>query len=396
MKRLLCACLLALLITGCDKKSDYKKPVEGVRVQTVENGVETEGLKYSGNIVPDTRVDMAFRLGGYVEELLMVTGEQGRRAVQEGDLVRKGDVLARVKLGDYQAKVNQAKSQIAQAEAGLEQTRHGYQAALAGRDKARLDFERANHLFQAASLTKIDYDGAKAALDAAQATLEGAQSQIDLGKARVEGAGALLDEAELALADAALRAPMDALIVKRLVEVGSLVGPGTPGFVLADANRLNVRFGAPDTLLPQIPVGTKLKMNAEALGRLEFQGTVTRVSPAADPKSRVFDVDLAVPQPDRRLKLGMIATIQIPWPKRESLPVLPLTAIVKSHAESGGYAVFVVTEQGGNEVCHVREVELGDAIGSQIAVRKGLKVGERVIVTGAPLVQDGQTVQIIP
>jgi hypothetical protein len=75
---------------------------------------------------------------------------------------------------------------------------------------------------------------------------------------------------------------------------------------------------------------------------------------------------------------------------------VPLTAIVKSNAQSGGYAVFVVTEQDGKAVCHAREVQLGGAIGNQIEVREGLKAGERVIVTGAPLVQDGQTVRIIP
>ncbi len=397
MKRLLWPCILTALITGCQKETEYKKPLVAVKVQTVENGTEVEGPKYSGNIVPATRVDMAFRFGGYVEELLMVNGEGGRRRpVQEGDQVHKGDVLARVKLGDYVAKVNQAKSQIAQAEAGLEQTRHGYTAALAGRDKAKLDFDRASHLFQAASLTKIDFDGAKAAQDAAQATLEGVQSQIELGMARVEGARALLEEANLALADAALKAPMDGLVVKRLVEIGSLVGPGTPGFVLTDARQLNVMFGAPDTLLPHVQVGTELKMNAEALGRLEFLGRVTRVSPVADPKSRVFDVELAVPEPDPRLKLGMIATIQFPSPKRDVLPVVPLTAIVKANTQSSGYAVFVVTGQGGNGVCHAREVQLGDAVGNQITVREGLKAGELVIVTGAPLVQDGQTVRIIP
>jgi len=396
MKRLLWPYVVIVLITGCHKEAEYKKPLVAVRVQSVAIPTETEGPKYSGNIVPATRVDMAFRLGGYVEELLMVSAEAGLRPVQEGDMVRKGQVLARLRLGDYQAKVNQAKSQIAQAEAGLDQTRHGYKAATAGRDKAKLDFERANNLFQAASLTKIDYDGAKAALDAAQATLDGVQSQIELGKARVDGAKALLQEAELALADAALRAPMDGLVVKRLVEVGSLVGPGTPGFVLTGSGQFNVMFGVPDTLLPRMPIGTSLTMTAEALRRDEFRGRVTRVSAAADPKSRLFDLEIAVPNPDRRLKLGMIATIQLPSVKREELPVVPLTAIVNSNAGAGGYTVFVVTDQGGSTICHAREVRLGGAIGSEIVVREGLKAGERVIVTGAPLVRDGQTVRIIP
>jgi RND family efflux transporter MFP subunit len=315
--------------------------------------------------------------------------------VQEGDLVHKGDLLARVRTADYVAKVNQAKSQVAIAEAGLEQARNGQKAAQAGRDKAQFDFDRANNLYRTASLTKTDFDGAKAAFDAAQATLQGVQAQVEGARAQVDGARALLDEAELALADAGVRAPMDALVVKKLVEIGSLVGPGSPGFVLADVTRLSVLFGVPDTVLPQLPLGAELTLHADAMGPEPFQATVIRVSPAADPKSRAFDVELSVLKPDRRLKLGMIASVHLPSARRASVPVVPLTAIVPS-TTNGRYALFVVTRQGEIDVCQLRDVQLGGAVGNGIAVLDGVKAGERVIVVGAPLVRSGDPVSVVP
>lgn len=391
MRRLFLPCLLSAVLAGCGRNAAYEKPPVVVKVQVVVTAAEAEGPRYSGSVVPTRRVDMAFRTGGYVDELLLIGG----RPIQDGDVVKKGDVLARVRQADYVAKVNQARSQLAQAEAGLQQAKNGQKAALAGREKAQFDFERANNLFRTASLTKSDFDAAKAQLDAAQAMLSGAEDQVQGGQARVEGARALVDEADLALADSGVRAPMNGLVVKKLVEIGSLVGPGTPAFVLSDADRLSVMFGAPDTLLPLIQPGVELDLHTDALGPAPFRGRVVRLSPAADPKSRAFDVEVSVIRPDRRLKLGMIATVVLPSAGRPAVPVVPLTAVVPANA-SGGYAVFVVTTQGDAQVCRLRPVRLGGAIGNEVAVLDGVVAGERIIVVGAPLVQDGQSVNVIP
>ena len=391
MKRLIWPWLIAAAVASCGREPAYVKPAVVVKVHTVTTGAAADGPKYSGSVVPTRRVDMAFRTGGYVDALLSVRG----RAVQEGDVVKKGDVLARVRQADYVAKVTQARSQLAQAEAGLQQARNGQKAAQAGKEKAQFDFDRASNLFRSASLTKTDFDGAKAQLDAAQAMLNGSEDQVQGAQARVDGAHALVDEANLALTDSGVRAPMDGLVVKKLVEVGSLVGPGTPAFVLSDADRLSVMFGAPDTLLPLIQPGVELTMRADALGTSTFRGKVIRVSPSADPKSRAFDVEVAVTKPDRRLKLGMIATVLLPSAPSALLPVVPLTAVVPASA-SGGYAVFVVTREGDANICRLRPVQLGGAIGNEIAVVDGLKAGERIVVVGAPLVQDGLAVNVLP
>src|SRR4051812_26884757 len=151
---------------------------------------------YSVGIVPYSQVDLAFKSGGYIESILQVRGADGRmRNVQEGDWVARGTVLARVRESDYVANVNVAKAQLAQMQAALEQ--------------ARLDFARTDALFRTESVTTPQYDAAKARLDSTTASVNSAASG--------------LSQAEIALSDCALRAPLDAWVIRRNVEVGSLV-----------------------------------------------------------------------------------------------------------------------------------------------------------------------------
>src|SRR4029079_2254094 len=114
----------------------------------------------------------------------------------------KGDMLARVRASDYVQQVNEARAGLTEAQAAREQ--------------ARLDFERARGLFENQGISRADLDGARARADAA--------------KARADGIAARVVAGETALADTALRSPMDGMVMKRMVEFGSLVGPGAPGF----------------------------------------------------------------------------------------------------------------------------------------------------------------------
>jgi multidrug efflux system membrane fusion protein len=392
--------LIPLLVysTACTKEQAYVKPLTPVRVQAVETATTEDGPRYSASIEPLSRNDVAFRLGGYVEEILTVPGENGgTRLVQEGDLVTRGSTLVRLRQTDYKTKVDQATSQLDQANAAVQQTEFGIKQAQVGRDKAKLDFDRATALFKTQSLTKTDLDGATAQLDNAQAVLDGAQTQLVLARARVAGAQAVVDEANLAVKDSSLTSPASGVVIKRLVEVGSLVGPGSPAFVLADIATLKAVFGAPDVLLAHLPMGTTVALSADAVPGVVFSGRVTSIAPSADPRSRVFDVEVTFANPNLRLKPGMIASVQLPVAhKIGPVPVVPMSAIVRSKSKQGGYEVFVVDEQGGKAVSRARDVSLGGALNNQIIVNDGVRPGERIIVTGAALVNDGDTVEIVP
>jgi multidrug efflux system membrane fusion protein len=327
--------LAAICCVGCSKEQPYQKPITPVRVQAVGTEAPEDGPKYSGSIEPASQVNLAFRLGGYVSQIMTVPDGGGTRLLQESDVVPKGATLVRLRQDDYKVKVAEAQSQVNQAQAGL--------------DKAKLDYDRADDLFKKQSLTKPDMDGARAQLENAQALFEGANAQ--------------LADANLALKDSVLTSPSEGVVIKRLVEVGSLVGPGTPAFVLADLNSLKAVFGAPDVLLPQLTIGMPLTLSTEAFPR-SFTGRITSIAAAADPRSRVFEVEVSFPNPGLRLKPGMIVTIELA--NRQSaagIPVVPMGSIVRSKTNSDGYSVFVVDDEGGKSVCHSRDITLGSARG---------------------------------
>ena len=109
----------------------------------------------------------------------------------------------------------------------------------------------------------------------------------------------------------------------------------------------------------------------------------------------MFEVEAALPNPDGRMKVGMLATLRLGASGREEALFVPLAAIVRPAGDSTGYAVYVVQETSA-PTARLRRVTLGDVTGNLIAVREGLQPGDRVILRGATIVADGQTVRVIP
>ncbi len=352
-----CIAVIALIsITACSKPQEHVAPPTPVTVWTVANTADASGLRYSANIKPDVQVDLAFKVNGYIDEIFQMAGADGRRRnVQEGDFIRKGTVLARVKDTEYRDRVTEA------------------QAALT---KAKSDFDRTAKLFENQSVSKVDYDAAYAGYTSAQARY---------------------DQAAQALRDCALHAPMDGYVLKRNIEVGTLVAPGMPGFVLADTRAVKAVFGVPDMIVGQMKMGDYQTVTTEAIPGVDFRGRLTRIAPSADPNSRVFEVECTIPNPDNRLKAGMIAALKVATQTASpAAMLLPLNAIVRPRNDPKGYAVFVVEEQNGKSIARERKINLSNVVGNSIAVSAGLLGGEKVIVRGATLVVDSQEVRIIP
>ncbi|MBS2015105.1 MAG: efflux RND transporter periplasmic adaptor subunit [Deltaproteobacteria bacterium] len=339
-----------------------------VRVRQVEEQGQLAGARYSGNVDPGTRVDLAFKVGGYVRELAQVKNGATTRKVQEGDWVTKGTVLAVVRESDYEQRVAAANAALSEA--------------IAAQKQAQLDFDRSQKLSAGGAIPKVELDTQGARLDTATARVEGARSRIR--------------EAEIALADCTLRAPIDGVVLKRPIEVGSLVAPGALGFVIADTKTVKVMFGAPDRLIEKLKPGGTLKVTFEAVPG-DFPATISRIAPSADPKSRVFEVEASIPNPNDQLKVGMIAKLVVPEAALETRAlVLPLTAIVRSPRDPRGFSVFVVEGEAGKETARLRDVHLGDVVGNAVVVSEGLKNNEKVVSMGATLLTDGEQVRIIP
>lgn len=363
------ALLVSVLSVGCGHSETPAHPAIPVRVSPAGMLGESGGLRYSADIDAFTQVSLAFKSGGYVDRIIERKGADGRtRILQVGDRVGQGEILAHVRESEYSDKVNSAKAQVDQAEATY--------------DKAKLDFDRATNLYKTDSYTKAQYDAAKAAFDTAAAS--------------VESAKAAWQQARTALTDCSIQSPLTGWVLSRSIEVGALVGTGSPAFVLADTHLVKAVFGVPDTRVGSVKLGAPQTITTTSLPD-EFHGRITSVSPSADPKSRVFSVEVTIPNSDNRLKPGMIATLTLGGANTKPLAtVVPLSAVVRSTQHADGFSVFVVTDQGGKSFARERTVEIGDTQGNLISVTKGLKPGESVVVTGATLIKDGDEIKVIP
>ena len=407
------------LNAGCRKAETKEKALKPVRAKAAEKRPASGGaVRYSASIRPNSQVELAFKVGGYVEGVAQAPdGAGGWRHIQAGDVVSKGTVLARLRQSDYLAKVNQAGAQHAEARSALETSNAQLTEARAAVETSRAQvadaqaiFERAKTLYAAESVTKTDYDAAKAQFDSALARLDSARgqlasaqakvntvrSQTGQAEAKIRTAQAVADEAAIPLGDTALKAPLSAVVIERKVEVGALVSPNTPGFILADLTSVKAAFGVPDLALQQIKTGDTLRLTTDALPGEEFAGRVSRVSPSADQTSRVFEVEVTIQNPRGLLKPGMIASIQArEEAARTEAPVVPLTAIVRPKEMPDTYAVYVVEERGGRHYARLRRVSLGEAFGNAVVLTNGVEAGELVVTTGATLVADGEAIQVI-
>lgn len=411
--------LIALTI-GCKTKAQ-EKTVKPVKVKTVETHTGTTSVRYSASIRPSSQVEVSFKVGGYVET---IKGAEGRH-IQAGDIVHKGTVLAQLRQSDYAAKVNEARSQAGEARStvdtnnaqlkeaitAVETSRAQLKDSEAALTRARLDFERAEALFATQSITKPDYDAAKERFDVSKAKFEAAKAQLAVAEAKVNTARfqigaaesrlktseAVVYTASIPLGDAQLRAPLSAVVIERKIEVGQLVSTGTPAFVLADVSSVKAAFGVPDLALQNFKIGDTLTMTTDAVPGTEFTGHISRIAPAADSSSRVFDVEVTIPNAEGLLKPGMIASMNVNETGASAeVPVVPLTSVTRSKANANGYSVLVVEDAGGKHVARFRYVELGESYGNSVVVKSGVKPGEIVVTTGVTQLADGEEVRVMP
>jgi len=418
---------LVSLLLGCSTAHTEEKQPKPVKVRAVETHSTSSSVRYSASIRPAAQVDVAFKVSGYIETITQKKDPAGQwRHLQAGDVVSKGTVLARVRQSDYMARVNEAKSQNGEARSALEANNSQLKEAIAAVETARaqvndsqasfqrseLDFERARILFSTQSITKPDYDASRAQYEMAQAKLEAARGQLKSAEARIAVSRAQISAAEskiktteastfsatIPLQDTQLKAPMSAVVIDRKIEIGALVSQGVTGFVLADLTSVKAAFGVPDLALQSLKLGDTLRVTTDALPGTEFSGHISRISPSADQTSRVFDVEVTIPNPESKLKPGMIASLSVNEAAgvQTNVPVVPLTSITRSKDDPNAYAVLIVEEREGKKLARMRKVTLGESLGNAVVVTSGVSAGETVITTGVTQVADGELVSVIP
>jgi multidrug efflux system membrane fusion protein len=377
-----------LFLAGCTKQG-----VPEPAVQTVTAGVAQQiqpdvPERYSASIEPFAQVDLAFKSGGIIEQIYQVRGADGRmRNVEAGDRVGRDTQLAQVRPLDYQDRLDSAQAQRGQAEAQLVQARANF-------SEAEIEYTRESNLFQSASLVKPEFDQTKGRYESLRAAVTAAEEAVKAAEAAVT-------DANLSLRDTSLRAPFSGWITARNVDRGSLVGGAVVGFSMIDTRVVKAVFAVPDTSLSGIRCGQRQKVMLDALGH-EAPGIVTAISPQADPKSRLFSIEVTLNNPRDEIRPGMIGSVSLGTAKRgkthDATPrlVVPLSAIIRLPGDPRGLAVMLLNERGGKQYAASQVIEVGQIFGDQIEVTRGLRAGQKLIAIGGSLVHDGQEVHLLP
>lgn len=325
---------------------------------TVESAIEV-----SGNLAPETRVDVHAKLPGTLDTV----------QVRLGDRVSQGAVLATLDRREIDAQVDAAAAAVNVARAALD-------AAEAGLANARQDAERASNLYDRGAM-------AKQRADAADTARRVAVAQRDLAKANVAQAEAAHRRALEVQRDATLRAPVSGVVVERNVDPGNLVGPAssTPVVALADLRVLKLEAGVSELDAGRLHAGATATITLPAKPGETYTGTLAAVAPEVDPRNRHFRIEIRVENRGERLLGGMYATARIVVDRADGL-VVPSAAIF---TRDGRPAVYRVT---GDTVAIV-PVTTGLSDGTRTAIVSGLDAGDVVVADARRDIADGARVR---
>jgi RND family efflux transporter MFP subunit len=240
------------------------------------------------------------------------------------------------------------------------------------------------------------YESLAASVKAAEASVKAAESSVKGGEAAVANARAALSEARLSLSDTSLRAPFGGWISARNVDRGTLVGNATVGFSMLDTHLVKAQFAVPDFSLQMVRLGQKLPVTLDAIQHA-LHGVVTSIAPQADPKTRVFSIEVTLDNPRDEVRPGMIASLTLgtlgnPTPRL----VVPLSAVVRAPSDPKSFAVFRLVARDGKTYAESRTIQIGQTLSNSIEVTSGLSAGQHVIALGGSLVRDGQEVRVLP
>lgn len=316
-------------------KAEEKKAVK-VRVLTLEPGDFTKKLTLSGSSKALNEVIVAVEAGGRVTRL----------AFEKGDRVKAGSPLAW--LDD-----SSVKAELAQAEAG--------------RDMAALEHRKLKALEERkAGVSEFQLEQARLNLNAAEARVAAVKSFM--GKLVVN-------------------APISGVLVTRDVEIGAVIAPGQPISRLITTDPIKISAGMPEMAIADFRPGQTALARFDAFPEREYEGKITFISPAVNPATHTFDMEVTIKNQDGKIFPNMSAKVEFPWRHVKNAILIPQSATVEL---SDGHAVFVV--EGG--VARQRRVEMEDASGDTALVKSGVKAGDALVVTGQRSMVDGDVVEI--
>ena len=214
------------------------------------------------------------------------------------------------------------------------------------------------------------------------------QSQVDQQLAARDSARARMEAIRVRLSDRVVTAPFAGVLGFRSVSPGTLVQPGTVITTLDDVTTIKLDFSVPETFLAALAPGQAIDAKSAAYPEQVFQGVVTSLDSRVDPLTRAIMVRAEIPNPERRLKPGMLMSVEVINRPRTSLsvPEVSLSALRER--------MFVYRVDAQN-VAHEVEVRIGTRRAGEVEIVEGLAEGDRVVTDGLVRMRDGIAVNIV-
>jgi RND family efflux transporter MFP subunit len=296
---------------------------------------------------------------------------------QEGDFVRKDQLIAEIDPVNYQLAYDQAAAALSVAQAGLERAR-------VSAEHVRTEKERADNLLRSGGITQKDH----------QATLTGvkeADSQVRFADAQCGQARAVLAIAEKALKDCRIIAPAQGHVQKKYLDKGSLVAPGVPLCTLVDNSQLELECVIPSYQLAALRIGQQAEFTTPTWSERRFQGTVAAINPTVEADNRSVKLILKIANPGGELRAGMYASGEVITGREKNAIIIPRDSLIPEKEGADQAAVFVVRDG----KVHRLTIRIGGTQQEKVWIRQGLQQGEVVVSEIGPSLKEGVSVRIL-
>ncbi len=350
---------LLLAATGCNSKvnsatteSEKSMAQSVVKVRTAKPVLTSLShvLNYTGTIQPRQEVRISPETMGKIKKI----------HVEEGDSVKKGQLLITFDTKLSALQKSQAAATVKLAEVQVK--------------TLQKEVDRLKPLLESGAISAGEFDKLSAQHDAAQA-------QLNQAKAAEALSGYQLKVSKI-------QAPFAGIVARKLVNEGEVMAPGALGpygmITLMDLDAVKVQVGVGEKDIPHIVEGQEASVSVDAYPGEKFSGTVTNISPAADPMSKAFPVDIEIPNEDMRLKAGMFAKVGVQLRTKENVIAVPEDAVLD---EKEGKVLFFVEKQG---TVKKLEVETGIESEGLVEILGGvLDPSKEVVVEGNFGLRDG-------
>lgn len=342
-------CFFLILMSGmylsCSTKTENKENSKSVRVkvQRIEYSNSSFTKESVGIVESENSVNVSFQTMGNIEHI----------AVQEGEFVQKGQLLAKLNTSTAENLHNIAKATLDQAQDG---------------------YDRLSALYKNNSLPEVKYVEVKTALEQAESAEKIARKNLE---------------------DCKLYAPFPGVIGKRYMEAGANVMPGIPVYLLMNIHSVKVKIAIPEREISSVKIGEKIQIIVPALNDRLFEGKVTEKGVTAHPISHTYDIKVQIDNKDHQLLPGMVCKAYLTNGEGSESStgkniVVPLKSVQLDH--SGKHFVWLIDKD--RKVFH-REITIGDFIGNGVTVTGGLHEGDILVTEGYQNVSPGRIVEVV-